>query len=74
MAARYVTIRLDGDFYGRSETAVAIARCIWQAVQIQCEALFVDGIDAEQVCDLLLLADHYGRQQLQAMALAYAPH
>lgn len=42
-----------------------------EVVQIQCEALFVAGIDAEQVCDVLMLADHYSRPQLRAMALAF---
>ena len=31
-----------------------------------------EGIDAEQVCDVLMLADHYARPQLRTMALNFA--
>ena len=53
------------------EILAAAHRFGCEVVQIQCEALFVDAIDVEQVCDVLLLAEHYGRQQLRAMAIAY---
>eukprot|EP01043_Picozoa_sp_COSAG02_P045523 COSAG02_NODE_4171_length_5675_cov_2.909254_2_plen_963_part_00 len=53
------------------EILAAAHRFGCEVVQIQCEALFVDAIDVEQVCDVLLLAEHYGRLQLRAMAIAY---
>jgi N-acetylneuraminic acid mutarotase len=42
-----------------------------ETLQLQCETLLVDAIDSHQVCDVLLIAEHYARTQLQMLCLGY---
>ena len=60
------------DGAGLVELLAAAHRFGCEVVQIQCEALLAEGIDTDQVCDVMLLAEHYGRPQLLAMATAFA--
>ncbi len=60
------------DGAGLVELLAAAHRFGCEVVQIQCVAALAAGMDAGQVCDVMLLAERYVRRQRLATATAFA--